>query len=231
MSNRFQVVSITKAQADEWVKTKHYSRRPSIFWAGFGLLVANRIEGVCVFGQPSPSIQSHAFKNRDFKLYELSRLVVQSKDKNAASFLVGNSLKRLESPCAVVSYADSEWGHTGIIYQATNWIYTGSTISHDCAYVVDGKRIHPMTLRDRGITAPAKWALENGIEKVRPLPKHRYFYFVGSKLDRKKMISCINYEIVSQYPKPTASLRYDDGPSITMEIGADLFSNTRGLLT
>lgn len=229
MSKRFEVVSVSKKQADEWVRTKHYSRRPSIFWAGFGLLIEGKIEGVCVFGQPSPSIQSHAFKDRDFKVYELSRLVIQTKENNAASFLVGNSLRMLDSPCAVVSYADSEWGHVGIIYQATNWIYTGSTISHDCAYLVNGKRIHPMTLRDMGITAPKKWAKENGVEIIKPLPKHRYFYFAGNKKEKSKMIECLNYEVVSSYPKPKENHRYDDGPLIVMTVEKDLFSHTEPL--
>src|SRR5690606_5186112 len=150
-----------------------------IFWAGFGLVEDGAVQGVCVFGQPSPPIQKHAFTGRDFKLYELSRLVVQTKTKNASSFLVAGALRGLEAPCAVVSYADMEQSHCGIVYQATNWIYTGATVSHDHAYIVDGRRTHPMTLRDRGITNPKEWAKENGIQTVKPMPKHRYFYLIG----------------------------------------------------
>ena len=177
----FTVVPISKKVADEFVTKKHYSRRASIFWSGFGLVENNKIVGVVVYGQPSPAIQKHAFIDRDFKLYELSRLVIQTKTKNAASFLVANSMKMLDAPCAIVSFADTEQSHCGIVYQATNWSYTGSTVSHDTLYVIDGKRVHAMTLRDRGITAPQAWAKENGIETVKPMPKHRYFQFVGSK--------------------------------------------------
>ena len=181
-----RVVSISKQICEEYVLKKHYSHRAPIFWAGFALIENEKIEGVCVYGQPSPPIQRSAFKDRDFRLYELTRLVVQTKTKNAASFLVGNSLKMLEpKPCAVISYADSEQGHCGYIYQATNWIYTGATVSHDHAYIVNGKRVHPMTLRDMGITNPKEWARENKIETVKPLPKHRYFYFVGSTRQKK----------------------------------------------
>ena len=210
----FSVVRISKSIADEFVKNKHYSRRASIFWAGFALVENGMIEGVAVYGQPSPPIQKHAFKDRDFRLYELARVVVQTKTKNAASFLVGNSLKMLEPlPCAVISYADSEQGHCGIIYQATNWIYTGATKSHDKAYIVDGKRIHPMTLRDRGITDPTRWAKENGIEMVKPEPKHRYFFMIGSKADKKMMVSRLKYPITKEYPKNDQK-RYDDGDLI-----------------
>ena len=210
-----KVVSLSKSQCEEWVKTKHYSRRASIFWAGFGLEINGLIEGVCVYGQPSPAIQKHAFKDRDFQLFELARLVVQTSQKNAASFLVGNSLQMLKTPCAVVSYADTEHGHSGIIYQATNWAYTGATKSHDKAYIVDGKRVHPMTLRDQGVTDPARWAKENGIQSIPPMKKHRYFQFVGNKKEKLRMKAKLQYQIIPEYPKSPKS-RYEDGPAIVM---------------
>jgi hypothetical protein len=136
-----KVIKCSKEVCELFVKQKHYSRKPSIFWEGFALVEKDNIEGVIVYGQPSPPIQKHAFRDRDFRLYELSRLVVQSKTKNAASFLIANSLKILSSkPCAVVSYADMAHNHCGIVYQATNWLYTGSTVSHDKLYIIDGEK-------------------------------------------------------------------------------------------
>lgn len=218
-----KVIQISKMVADEFVVKKHYSRRASIFWAGFGLVEDDRITGVAVYGQPSPPIQRHAFADRDFRLYELARVVVQSKTKNAASFLVANSLKQLEpQPCAVISYADMEHNHCGIIYQATNWFYTGATKSHDKAYIVDGKRTHPMTLRDRGITDPTRWAKENNIEMVKPMEKHRYFFFVGNKKDRHEMKKRLVYPILETYPKCDQK-RYDDGPTINSLFQSGLF--------
>lgn len=208
-----RVIQIDKKTADLFVTEKHYSRRASIFWAGFGLVEDGLIQGVCVLGQPSPPIQLHAFKERDFTLYELSRLVVQTKTKNASSFLVGNALKRLEEHCAVVSYADMEQSHCGIVYQATNWIYTGATISHDHLYLVDGKRVHPMTLRDQGITNPKEWARDNGIETVKPSPKHRYFFLNGSKWQKQVMLGKLNYPVIAEYPK-CKQRRYDDGKKL-----------------
>jgi hypothetical protein len=217
-----QVISISKTVADAFVTQKHYSRRASIFWAGFALEEDGQITGVAVYGQPSPPIQKHAFKDRDFRLYELARVVVQSKTKNAASFLVANSLKLLEpKPCAVISYADMEQSHCGIIYQATNWLYTGATKSHDKAYIVDGKRTHPMTLRDRGITDPTRWAKENGIEMVKPMDKHRYFQFVGDKRQRRMMQDKLNYPVLLVYPKCDQQ-RYDDGPDLHINVNADM---------
>jgi len=215
----FTVERLTKAQCEPFILEKHYARRKCIFWAGFGLIDKEGfIQGVAVFGQPSPPIQKHAFMDRDFRLYELSRVVVQTSEKNAASFLVGNALKQLEpKPCAVVSYADTEMGHCGIIYQATNWLYTGATKSHDKAYLVDGERLHPTTIRDRyGVTSPVKWAKENGIEMVPPKEKHRYFYLVGSKYAKKSMLEKLNYPVLESYPKLDKTM-YDDGESLDIK--------------
>lgn len=214
------VVPIDKATADRFVSEKHYSRRPSIFWAGFGLVIDGKVEGVAVYGQPSPPVQRHAFRDRDFQLFELSRVVVQTGERNAASLLVGRSLQMLNRPCAVVSYADSEWGHAGIIYQATNWTYTGPTVSHDHLYLVDGVRTHPMTLRDRGITDPKRWARDNNIETVKPSPKHRYFFAVGDRRQRRSIMDRLAYPVVTPYPKADAA-RYDDGPRLDVSHAAE----------
>lgn len=214
-----EVVRIEKRVCEEFVSKKHYSRKPSIFWAGFGLIENEMIQGVAVYGQPSPPIQKHAFRDRDFKLFELSRVVIQTKTRNAGSLLIGRSLRMLNPPCcAVVSYSDMEQNHCGILYQSTNWTYTGATTSHDSLYIVDGERVHPMTLRDRGITNPAEWAKANGIERVQPSEKHRYFQFVGSKTEVKMMRGKLQYGIVTPYPKCDQA-RYDDGPMIDVRSG------------
>ena len=59
-----RVVPVSKEVCEAFVTQKHYSRRASIFWAGFGLVEAGHIVGVAVYGQPSPPIQRNAFKDR-----------------------------------------------------------------------------------------------------------------------------------------------------------------------
>lgn len=211
----FSIVSLTKSECAKFIKEKHYTRKESIFWCGFGLVENGMVEGVVVYGQPSPPIQKYAFSNRDFKLYELSRLVVQTKTKNAASFLIANSLKLLEKPCAVVSYADSSHGHCGIVYQATNWIYTGATISHDNQFKLGDKIYHRMSIRDMGITDIKQLISENNVQIIKPKEKHRYFYICGNKRDKTDMLSKLKYEIIPVYPK-TEKTMYDDGNNIVM---------------
>lgn len=216
------VKRIDKATAQAVVVAKHYSRRLGIFWEAFGLFDGDRLVGVCVFGQPSAPINRSAFRDRDFRLYELTRLVVERDVKNGASFLIANALRQLSvQPAAVISYADSAHGHCGIVYQATNWLYTGAVVAHDSLYLVDGVRTHPMTLRDRGVTDPARWARENNITRIPPEKKHRYFTFVGNRKEKHAMRGKLSYPVVAGYPKAEKSL-YDDGISFDEITGADL---------
>lgn len=220
-----KVERISKAVAEPVIKNKHYSRRLGIFWEGFGLYADGVLRGVCCYGQPSAPIQKHSFKNRDFRLYELTRLVVDAGVKNGASFLIANSLKMLtQKPCAVISYADSAHGHCGIVYQATNWLYTGAVVAHDSLYQVGNEILHPMTIRDRyGVTEPAKWAKDNGHQQVKPKEKHRYFYLIGSKAQKAAMLQCLAYPVESGYPKAEKSM-YDAGPECAEFVERSLFA-------
>ena len=212
----FKVVKLDKKTCAEFCSKKHYSRKIGIFWEGFGLVENGKIVGVAVYGQPSAALQKHAFDSRDFRFYELSRLVVQTRTKNACSFLIGNSLKMLEKPCAVVSYSDTSHGHSGIVYQSTNWAYTGATVSHDKLYEYQGTIYHPMTLRDMGITAPIAWAKEVGARVIKPKEKHRYFYFCGSRTQVRHMKDKLKYNQVLGYPKSDKTM-YDDGPEVHID--------------
>jgi len=199
----YTVKKIDKKTANEIIPKIHYSKKLGIFWEGFALYENDKIIGVVCYGQPSASIQKHCFLERNFRLYELTRLVVDGGKKNAASFLISHSLKMLsQQPCAVISYADSSHGHAGIVYQSTNWIYTGGTVSHDHLYIIDGVLMHPTSVQDKfKITSVKKWAKDNNIQTIKPDIKHRYFYFIGNKKQKKEMISKLKYKIIKEYPK------------------------------
>lgn len=222
MGSTFSVQPIEYVKAMEWCLTKHYARRKPMFQFSFALVDKNdNVQGIVVYGRPPVQIEKSVFLEAiktPYKVYELTRLVIQTTEKNAASFLVGNSLKMLPKNNIVVSYADSNMNHCGIIYQATNWIYTGSNKAHDCEYIVDGKKMHPKSITERmGITAIAKWAKENNIETIKPKEKHRYFFINADKRTKAEMIKKMRYPIVKNYPKCDKKM-YDAGELISMKI-------------
>jgi hypothetical protein len=226
----FSVQPIEYGKAMEWCLNKHYARRKPMFQFSFALVdKSDNVQGIVVYGRPPVQIEKSVFLGlikEPYKVYELTRLVIQVTDKNAASFLVGNSLKMLPKNNIVVSYADSNMNHCGIVYQATNWIYTGSNKAHDCEYIVDGKKMHPKSITERfGITAIAKWAKENNIETIKPKEKHRYFFINADRKTKAEMIKKLRYPVLKNYPKCDKKM-YDAGELILMKIKTVLAQQT-----
>ena len=203
-----------KEEAWPFIVGIHYAKRFPVFKHLFGLVENGVLVGVVSYGpsaspQVSRSIFGGLFLDR---VLELNRLVITTPTKNAASFLIGRTLSMLPKPAAVVSYADGMQGHVGYIYQACNFIYTGSVTAHDNYYKVDGKLVHPRSLASKGITSPAKWARENGIEIVLSQPKPRYVYLLGGKSQLNEMRTALKWTPLP-YPKGE-SKRYDAPNSV-----------------
>lgn len=163
----FIVEPISKAQITSFTERKHYSKSVGVVTKAFALVHNNIIEGIITYRPPSRPIEQYAFKDRDFPIYELARLVVQTSVPNAASYFISKTLGLLEPHCAIVSYADTEWSHVGIVYQATNWIYTGKTKANDNSYMINGKKVHPRTLgiRDNSLSLSGRkrWDMKPSI--------------------------------------------------------------------
>ena len=177
----------------------------------FGLYDEYRkLQGVCTFGMPT-----RMFNNGDavfggklnIQTLELNRLVVNDAlGKNVLSFFISKCLLMLPKPLCVVSYADSNAGHHGYIYQATNWIFTGKTEPRSKFVDINGKDVHERTIWSR--YGDESKALASGeIIKSIQEGKYRYFQFLGDKKIVKRMKELLAYPI-QKYPKGQNS-RYD----------------------
>lgn len=71
----------------------------------------------------------------------------------------------------VVSFADTEVGHHGGIYQATNWVYDGLTNAAD-EYLYKGKRWHGRAFRKSH--GSHLGYVDKGLKIVKGAQKHRY---------------------------------------------------------
>ncbi len=199
-----KVKTITHHDCREWLLFKHYAKRiPPIEFA-FGLFDGLRMVGVCTFATPV----SHTLRSLfdDFKLMELNRLVTNDDlPKNTTSFFVSQTLKKIPKPMVIVSYADTSQNHHGYIYQATNFVYTGLSAKFKDYYVKGMEHLHNGTIMDmsRGKENRVQWLRDKFGEDLymRERPrKHRYFYFVADKRDKKRMIQLMPYDVQS-YPK------------------------------
>ena len=147
-------------------------------------------------------------------VYELNRLVVDKQPRNVLSWFVAQCLRRLP-PMIVVSFADTEQGHHGYIYQATNWIYTGLSAKRTDWKIKGKEHLHGVTVADefrgqsnRGQLMREKYGDDFYLED-RPR-KHRYVYFIGSKTQRKRWRKALKYD-EEPYPKGQ-NTRYKDCP-------------------
>jgi hypothetical protein len=98
------------------------------------------------------------------------------------SYFVGSSFNLIKDNLIVVSYADTQYGHNGYIYQATHWTYTGMTDARRDK-IVKGSKQH-----NRHISA---YKSEEFDVKVRS-QKHRYVFSSARKEGSLKNISNTN---------------------------------------
>jgi len=192
IKDKYSIKPIDSFQCRDWIVNKHYAKRLPCLEYCFGLFDGGFLVGVCTFGTPVANNLRQLFEP-EFKLIELNRLCVnEDLPKNSLSFLVGSSLNMMPKPIVIVSYADCSQNHHGYIYQATNFIYTGLSAKRT-EFVVKGlEHLHNSTIIDmsRGKENRSDWLRKKFGENIylqdRPR-KHRYFMFLGSKKQVKKM--------------------------------------------
>lgn len=185
-------------EADPFILEIHYAKRkPSISYM-YGLFDNSSYEqnrlveipeliGICSFGMSAGPYLSLLAGEKNKKLViELNRLVLKHNRKNEASYLVSQSLKLLPKPKIVVSYADTDQNHLGIVYQACNFLFTGTTKQTTDMAVEEGKH--------------ARHGLKNPQIRVNRSPKHRYVYICADKKTKKDLLKDLTYPIL-KYPK------------------------------
>jgi hypothetical protein len=204
-----EVKPIQNYETKDWLMNRHYARRmPSISFA-FGLYDEGQLVGVVTYGSPpSPTLcDGVCGKSYRNNVIELNRLILDSPKKNSASLLVSRSLQMLPKPTIVVSYADTNQGHVGYIYQATNFLYTGLSAKR-IEWAIKGKEhLHSKSLSDGRTVDELKEQYGDDFYYRERSRKHRYVFFVGSKSQKKKMRNALTYDL-QPYPKGETQ-RYD----------------------
>ena len=190
MPHDYTVVQIPYEATKDWILNIHYAKRmPSISYA-YGLYRHDEMVGMVSYGSPASPSLCKGICGEEYKsdVIELNRLVLKDNLPNEASFLVARSLKLLPKPKVVVSYADAGGHfHTGFVYQATNFLFTGTTRPRTDIAGKDGKH--------------SRHHLGDITKRVDRTAKHRYVYFIGSKRERKVLREALRYPVLD-YPKP-----------------------------
>jgi len=205
LNQNYTIEPITYKMAMQLVIENHYLHRKAPCSMAFGLFnnKTGQCDGVVVYGvSPSSTLLRGVCGDDEAKnVYELTRLWVDdSVPKNGESFLIGNTLKLLNREI-IVSFADTSQKHLGIVYQATNWFYTGLSAKFRDPKVVGLEHQHHATyangLSNRQLIE--KFGDENVYFVERPR-KHRYVIFNATKKRKKELLQKLNYQI-QPYPK------------------------------
>lgn len=219
----WKVIKINSKDSHQWLKEIHYAKRiPSISYA-FGLYIDDDLKGIVTYGTPSSSTLRNGVageENSKFVL-ELNRLVFSSPIKNGASYLVSHSLSMLPKPSIIVSYADTEQGHVGYVYQACNFLYTGLSAKRTDWKIKGMEHLHGQTVADmsRNVENRAQFMRDTYGDdfylKERPR-KHRYIIIVGNKYQKRDLLPQLKY---TQEPYPKGeSKRYEIEKSINKNV-------------
>lgn len=219
IKDKYTVKSINSFECKEWLLYKHYAKAvPNIMYS-FGLLENKILQGICCYGTPANNNNNNLDK---YKQIELVRLCINDNlEKNVLSFFVSKTFNLLPKPLSLISYADEGQSHNGYIYQATNWIYTGKGGGVDFYLTKDNKQIHSRIMSDYRLKYPNKTRKEIAEmlnwTKVKGTYKHRYFYFIGTKFEKKDWKNKLLKKYKNMpYPKGE-NKRYDTSYKTTIQ--------------
>lgn len=161
----------------------------------FGLYLHSELASVVCFSPPvSNQFYHRLFPDQNGRIIQLSRGAtshwspgwVPSKLLAACFRILANETDSI----GVTAYADPKAGEIGTIYQACNAIYLGLTKpAGGTFFLIGDEKLHPRTVyrrygtRDKNILR----IYEPGFTTVPILPKHRYFFPIGTSAVRRSV--------------------------------------------
>lgn len=181
----------------------HYAKAVPVNPIGFSVFNSKSEWCGCIlYGQGANNNISQPYNLRPGQVVELVRMALNGKQESTSKAMA-ISLKILPKylPLVrlVVSYADIDQGHSGIIYQATNWFYEGcfGNGSVSC-YIVNGKKLHKKSIYSMiksNSFEEIKKRLDPNAKQFVSLGKRKYIY----PIDKSLLPLC--KKLAKPYPK------------------------------
>jgi hypothetical protein len=198
------------------VEKWHYSHRmPKSKLAKFGVWENGKFVGAVIYGVGA----GNSTNGRRWGLgarWDMCELVRVALNTHATptSRIVAITLKLIHKASPklrlITSFADTQQGHLGVLYQAGGWLYLGGKEETSGGYRVNGQIFHPRSLHDRygkgGQSIPWLRAhVDPKAERLRTPVKHHYVYPLDEEM-RTRMA-----QFVKPYPKrpPSGGLPAD----------------------
>ena len=193
----YRIEQIDKKLANDIQITNHYLHTKASCLYGFGLFQNDTIVGVILYGNPtSPTTIDICGKSERKNVIEITRLwIIDDTPKNTESYFIANTIKLIDKDI-IIAFADPEYGHVGIVYQASNFIFTGKSDRGGRVIAIRNNTIHNKTLWKQYKTAK-KIREVFGDDNVYYKPyftKLRYIYFNCNKYRKRELLTKMIYK-------------------------------------
>lgn len=186
---KFTVHICQRNEIKDFIEHWHYSKNINGLMSNYCFKLLDEygnLIGAMIYGKIAMANVWKKYAQRECDLIELRRLCcIDDTPKNTESFFIGNTLRWLRRNTdikTVISYADTTYNHSGVIYKASNFKQIGMTNSGK-VIIFDGKRYHDKTIRTtyngrlKPFAQKIKDALLNGqANYVKTTGKHIYIY-------------------------------------------------------
>ena len=178
-------VKITRfSESELFLQSFHYAGFGRSAKVIYGAYLGDQLIAICKF---SPPVRKEVATSLNFKIdevLELDRFCIHPnyQKKNFASWFISRCINLVKSNLSIkclVSFADTTYGHSGIIYKAAGWQEVGK-VKSDYHYISsDGWVIHKKTLYNHAMKMSKKeavYAKEFNYIKVFGKEKIKFIY-------------------------------------------------------
>jgi very-short-patch-repair endonuclease len=169
----------------EFLDSFHYAQFGRSSKVIYGAFLKEKLISVCKFSTPIRKEVATSLNYSYSEVLELDRFCIhpEYQKKNFASWFISKCMKMVFEKYLkinhLVSFADSTYGHSGVIYKAANWKEIGNT-KPDYHYINDGGWIlHKKTLYNHAVKMGKNekgYSSEYGYKKVYGKLKTKFIF-------------------------------------------------------
>ena len=149
------VKRVERAAVRDFIEEWHYSKSINGCISDYCYALYSpdgAMKGAMFYGRLAMANQWKRFSDDEENVIELRRLCcIDDTPKNAESYFIGATLRLMKNDWGlgtVVSYADKEYGHSGIIYKASNFKMVGE-IKGAKVIVCGDRQYHDKAIRTK----------------------------------------------------------------------------------
>ena len=170
----------------------HYAKSIPVNTFGYNVYFDKEYCGVILFGTGATPNIAKPYNLLQGEVIELVRVALNGK-QNEVSKPLSIALKLIKKDCPlvkmIVSYADIDQNHKGIIYKATNWIYDGICNENTrTGFIINGKKTHNKSVYGKGVKqslSEVKKHLDSDAVEFISKGKIKYLYFLDDVVKYK----------------------------------------------